>query len=177
MAKAKIKKEYALNQVNRLLQSGPVVLVTTSKKGRANIMAMSWHTVLDSNPPKLGIVVSSDSYTYQLLKSTKECVLNIPTVKIISETVSCGRSSGKKIDKFKAFGLTPMPAAKVKAPLIGECYANLECKVIDLKMVPKYDLFILEVVKAWVEPSKKQAQTIHHMGGDKFMVAGRSIRA
>ncbi|MBI2519734.1 MAG: flavin reductase family protein [Bdellovibrio sp.] len=173
---AKTKKEYPLNQVHRLLQSGPVVLVTTSNKGKANIMAMSWYTVIDSDPPKLAIVISSDNYSFKALRSTKECVINIPTVKLASKSVSCGRSSGKEVDKFKTYGLTALPASKVKAPLIGECYANVECKVIDMKMVEKYDLFILEVVKVWIDPVKRPQKTIHHLGGDKFMVAGNVIR-
>ncbi|HAZ13011.1 MAG: flavin reductase [Bdellovibrionales bacterium GWA2_49_15] len=172
----KAKKEYPLNQVHRLLQSGPVVLVTTSQKGKANIMAMSWHTVIDSDPPKLGIVLSSDNYSFKILKSTKECVLNIPTLKLAAKAISCGKSSGKDVDKFKTFGFTALPASKVKAPLIGECYANVECKVVDMKMVAEYDLFILEVVKVWIDPVKKRPQTLHHLGGDKFMVAGKVIR-
>ncbi|MEK6624714.1 MAG: flavin reductase family protein [Bdellovibrionota bacterium] len=173
---AKTKKEYPLNQVHRLLQTGPVVLMTTSKKGRANIMAMSWHMIIDSDPPKLGIIVSSDNYSFNILKTTKECVINIPTVKLASKAISCGRSSGKEIDKFETFGLTPLPSSKVKAPLIGECYANIECKVIDMRMVAKYDMFILKVVKVWIDAGKKRQETIHHLGGDNFMVAGRLIQ-
>ena len=61
-------------------------------------------------------------------------------------------------------------------PLIDECYANLECRVVDSRMAARYDLFILEVVKAWVDPSVKRPRTIHHLGGADFMVAGRAIR-
>jgi flavin reductase (DIM6/NTAB) family NADH-FMN oxidoreductase RutF len=65
--------------------------------------------------------------------------------------------------------------AVVGAPLIDECYANLECKVVDDSMSRKYDLFILEVVKAWIDPARKHPRTLHHQGGRSFMVAGRTI--
>jgi flavin reductase (DIM6/NTAB) family NADH-FMN oxidoreductase RutF len=80
------------------------------------------------------------------------------------------------VDKFKTFSLTPMAASVVKAPLIAECYANLECKVIDGKLVAKYNFFVLEVVKAWIDPRQKHPRTIHHQGEGVFMVAGRTIK-
>jgi flavin reductase (DIM6/NTAB) family NADH-FMN oxidoreductase RutF len=103
-------------------------------------------------------------------------VINTPTVRLAKQAVACGNVSGRRIDKFKAFGLTPVAASKVEAPLIDECYANLECKVIDSTMANKYLLFILEVIKAWIDPSQKDACTIHHRGYGAFMVAGRTIR-
>ena len=121
-------------------------------------------------------VVSNRNFTFNILRATKECVLNIPTVKIAVKVVGCGNTSGRKVDKFKAFGLTAVSASQVKAPLIAECYANLECRVVDARMVAKYNFFILEVIKAWIDPSKKQPRTIHHKGNGVFMVAGKTIR-
>lgn len=69
-----------------------------------------------------------------------------------------------------------MPASLINSPLIKECYANLECRVIDMKMATRYNLFILEVVKAWIKPSKKHPSTIHHLGKGVFMVAGKIIK-
>ena len=90
--------------------------------------------------------------------------------------VGCGNTSGRKIDKFKVFGLTQAPASCVNAPLIKECYANLECRVIDGKMVAKYNLFVLEVLKAWVDPARKDPRTIHHRGRGVFVVGGETIK-
>jgi flavin reductase (DIM6/NTAB) family NADH-FMN oxidoreductase RutF len=90
--------------------------------------------------------------------------------------VACGNSSGRKLDKFAAFGLTPAPASRVAAPLIEECYAALECRLVDAKLVPKYCFFILEVLKAWIDRSRKQPRTMHHLGRGAFMVAGRTIK-
>jgi flavin reductase (DIM6/NTAB) family NADH-FMN oxidoreductase RutF len=170
------KRAFPLAQVYRLLESGPVVMVTTARAGRANIMPMSWHTMMEFVPPLVGCVISDRNYSFETLKATGECVINIPTVELAKTVVSCGNTSGRRVDKFKAFGLTPVTAACVKAPLIAECYANLECKVIDRKLVTKYNFFVLEVVKAWIDPLRKHPQTIHHQGEGVFMVAGRTIK-
>jgi flavin reductase (DIM6/NTAB) family NADH-FMN oxidoreductase RutF len=171
-----LKKSFPLSQVYRLLEPGPVVLVTTAGKGKANIMAMSWHTMIDFEPPIVGCVISDRNHTFSIVKATKECVINIPTVELAAKVVGCGNTSGRRVDKFKTFHLTPVAGSRVKAPLIRECYANLECKVVDMRMAAKYNLFILEVLKAWIDPSKKNPRTIHHLGRGAFMVAGKTIK-
>lgn len=153
-----------------------MVLVTTARKGKANIMTMSWHTMIDFEPPLIGCIVSNRNYTFESLKLTKQCAINIPTAKLAKQTVGCGNTSGKRLDKFKSFGLTPLVASCVQAPLIKECYANLECKVIDATRANRYNLFILEVVKAWIDPSIKHPRTLHHQGNGVFMIAGKTIK-
>lgn len=101
--------------------------------------------------------------------------INIPTVELAKTVVACGNTSGSSMDKFKKFGLTALPAKFVKAPLIAECYAGLECKVVDMKLVTKYNFFVLEVVQAWIDPARKTHRTIHHQGEGEFMVAGRTL--
>jgi flavin reductase (DIM6/NTAB) family NADH-FMN oxidoreductase RutF len=156
-----------------LLEPGPVVLLTTARNGKANVMTMSWHTMIDFEPPIVGCVVSNRNLTFNILKATKECVINIPTVELAGKVVGCGNTSGRDIDKFKTFGLTTAAASKVDAPLINECYANLECRIVDARMAPS---FILEVIKAWIDPERKQPRTIHHLGRGVFMVAGKTIK-
>ncbi|MGA9109415.1 MAG: flavin reductase family protein [Smithella sp.] len=170
------KKSFPLSKVYSLLEPGPVVMVTTARQGRPNIMTMSWHMMIEFEPPLVGCIISNRNYSFDLLKATNECVINIPAVEIAEKVVGCGNTSGAKIDKFKKFGLTPKPAVKVGAPLIDECYANLECLVVDTKMVDEYCLFILEVVKAWIDPAAKNPRTIHHLGKGNFMVAGKKIK-
>ena len=169
------KKSFPLSKVYGLLEPGPVVMVTTARKGKQNIMTMSWHTMMEFEPPMVGCVISSN-YSFDLLKATKECVINIPTLEMAEKVVGCGNTSGAKVNKFKKFDLTPRPASQVGAPLIEECYANLECRVIDTKMVAKYCFFILEVVKVWIDPMVKNPRTIHHLGSGNFMVAGDRIK-
>jgi flavin reductase (DIM6/NTAB) family NADH-FMN oxidoreductase RutF len=170
------KKAFPLARVYQLIEPGPLVLVSTSKGGRDNVMAMSWHTMMEFEPPLIGCVVSDRNYSFNMLKSTKECVINIPTIEMAATAVKTGNTSGRDIDKFEKFGLTKLPAARVKAPLIGECYANLECKVINTKLVNEYGFFILEVVKAWINPANKHPKMIHHHGMGSFTADGRTFK-
>ena len=170
------KREFPLAQVYGLLEPGPVVLVTTARAGRANIMPMSWHTMMEFVPPLVGSVISSLNYIFEILRATGECVINVPTVELAKKVVGCGNTSGQSVDKFKTFGLTPVAASVVEAPLIAECYASLECKVFDIKLVTQYNFFILEVVKAWIDPRQKRPRTMHHQGEGVFAVPGRTIK-
>ena len=170
------KRVLPLSKVYGLLEPGPVVLLTTVRKGRPNIMTLSWHTMMEFEPPLVGCVVSNRNYTFGILKAIKECVINIPTVELAAKVVGCGNTSGAETDKFATFHLTPVAARQVKAPLIDECYANLECKVVDTRMVNKYCFFVLEVVKAWINPKVKRPRTMHHLGFGAFMVAGRTMQ-
>jgi flavin reductase (DIM6/NTAB) family NADH-FMN oxidoreductase RutF len=170
-----MKKSFPLSKVYGLLEPGPVVLVTTVQKGRANIMTLSWLTMMDFEPPLVGMVMSDRNYSFAALKATKQCVINIPTVELAAKVVGVGNSSGRRLDKFTAFGLTPRPARLVAPPLIDECYANLECRVTDARMTQRYNFFVLEVLKAWIDPARKRPRTLHHLGKGRFVVDGRTI--
>ncbi len=170
------KRAFPLAQVYGLLEPGPVVLVTTARAGRANIMPMSWHTMMEFVPPIVGCVISSQNHTFEILQATGECGINVPTVELAKKLVGCGNTTGKRVDKFKKFGLTPMAAVAIKPPLIAECYANLECQVVDRTLVDRYNFFVLEVRRAWIDPRQKRPRTIHHQGEGVFRVAGRTIK-
>jgi flavin reductase (DIM6/NTAB) family NADH-FMN oxidoreductase RutF len=170
------KKSFPLANVYGLLETGPVVLITTSRKGVPNIMAQSWHTMMEFVPPLVGCVISGRNHSFAALKATRECVINIPTAELAQQVVAAGNSSGRKVDKFARTGLTPVPAAMVQAPLIAECYASLECRVADTRLVNSYNFFVLEVVKAWIDPAVKNPKTLHHRGKGVFMVAGDTIK-
>lgn len=171
-----MKKNFPLSKVYSLLESGPVVLLSSAWKGRLNVMTMSWHTMIDFNPPLVGCVISDHNHSFNMVKASKECVINIPTVKIARQAVACGNVSGAAADKFKEFGLTPVKGSLVKAPLIKECYASLECRLCDARMAGKYNLFIFKVLKAWADASVRNPATFHHRGGESFMVAGKTIK-
>ncbi len=169
------RRSLPLSRVYRLLEAGPVVLLTTAAAGRPNVMPMSWHTMMEFEPPLVGCVVSDRNYSFHTLRAPRECVLNIPTRELASKVVRCGNASGRQVDKFQRFGLTPVPALRVAAPRVDECYANLECRVVDTRMVRRYGFFVLEVVKAWIDPERDNPRTIHHLGRGRFMVAGETI--
>lgn len=164
-----------LARVYGLLEPGPVVLLATSANGRQNAMAMSWHTMLEFEPPLVACVVSNRNATFGVLRQSRECVIAIPTIEVARAAVRFGNASARRVDKFATIGLTPLPASQVAAPLIAECYANLECRVVDTRMVAKYGLFVLEVIAAWIDRSRKDPRTIHHRGHGRFMVAGETI--
>jgi flavin reductase (DIM6/NTAB) family NADH-FMN oxidoreductase RutF len=170
------KRAFPLAKVYGLLEPGPVVLVSTAHKGKANIMTMSWHTMMEFEPPLIGCVISGRNASFDMLKATRECVINIPTLELAKQVVGIGNCSGQAIDKFARFGLTPVAASQVRAPLIDECYASLECRLADARLVNRYNFFILEVVEAWVDRSVKKPQTLHHRGNGEFVVAGETIR-
>ena len=151
-------------------------MLTTAHRGRADIMTMSWHMMVDFEPPLIACVVSEADYSFTALRATGECVIAIPAVGLAAKVVKVGNTSGRDIDKFAAFGLTKLPAEKVKAPLVAECFANIECRVTDTRLVNRYNLFLLEGVKAWIDPKQISPKTIHHRGYGTFVVDGETIK-
>jgi flavin reductase (DIM6/NTAB) family NADH-FMN oxidoreductase RutF len=170
------KRVYPLSKVYGLLEPGPVVLLTTARNGRANVMTLSWHTMMEFEPPRVGCVIGADSLSFDALRRTRECVLNAPTRELARQVVGVGNCSGREVDKFARFGLTAVAAEQVGAPLIAECYASLECRVADTGWVNRYGFFVLEVVEAWVDRAVKQPQTLHHRGCGEFVVAAETIK-
>ncbi len=96
--------------------------------------------------------------------------------KLARKVVKVGNCSGRDIDKFAGIGLTPRPASRVAAPLVSECFANLECRIAETRLVARYNLFILEVVAAWRDPAQRNPKTIHHRGYGRFVIDGDTIR-
>ncbi len=169
-------KALTLSKVYQLLEPGPVALLTTAHRGQANVMTMSWHMMVEFEPPLVACVVSNANHSFAALWATGECVIALPARQLASAVVKIGNCSGREIDKFSAFGLTKVPAKRVSAPLVVECFANLECKVADRRLVKMYNLFVVEVVKAWVDPAQKNPKTIHHRGYGTFVVDGKTIK-
>ena len=168
-------KNLPLSQVYQLLEPGPVVLLTTAHKGRANVMTMSWHMMVDFEPPLIACIVSNRDHSFAALRATKECVIAISAVELADKVVAIGNCSGRDVDKFSAFHLTPKKAEHVSAPLAAECFANIECRVVDTRLVNRYCLFVLEGLKAWIDPEQKNPKTIHHQGFGRFVVDGETI--
>ncbi len=169
-------RDLPLSEVYKFIEPGPVVLLTTSHRNRPNVMTMSWHMMVDFTPPLIACVVSQGDYSFAALRATRACVIAIPDAKLAEKVVAIGNCSGRDTDKFEAFGLTQLPAETTVAPLIAECFVNLECKVADTRLVNKYNLFVLETVKAWRDTKQPAPKTIHHQGYGSFAVDGDTIR-
>jgi flavin reductase (DIM6/NTAB) family NADH-FMN oxidoreductase RutF len=169
------KRDFPLDQIRRFLEPGPIVLVSSAWRGKTNIMTMGWHMMLGFEPALFGCYIWDANHSFQMLRRSKECVINLPTTDLVNEVVGIGNCTGARIDKFKKFGLTSVAAEKVAAPLIKECYANFECRLADASQIARRGLFIWEVVKAHVAASPKTPKTLHYRGGGEFMVSGRSL--
>ena len=166
------KQDFPVSNVRRFLEPGPIVLVSSAHKDQTNIMTMGWHMVMEFSPALIGCLISGANFSHDLIRNNRQCVINIPTVDLAEAVVKIGNTSGRDIDKFAEFGLTPKPGTHVRAPLIDECYANFECRLADAGWVRKYNVFVFEVVKAHVATSPKTPKTIHYRGDGEFMISG-----
>ena len=170
------KKDFPTDNVRRFIEPGPIVLVSSAHKGKTNIMTMGWHMILETEPSLIGCYIWTRKHSFEMIRRSRQCVINLPTVDLATKVVKIGNSSGRDIDKFAEFGLTPKPGTHVRAPLIGECFANFECRLIDSSLIRKYSLFVLEVVKAHVATSPKYPKTMHYRGNGEFMISGENTR-
>ena len=171
-----IKKDFPTYNVRRFLEPGPIVLVSSAHKGQTNIMTMGWHMMMEFSPALVDCLISGANHSFDLIRQSRQCVINLPTTDLAAIVVRIGNCSGRDIDKFSEFGLTPEVGTHVRAPLIGECYANFECRLADSGWVKKYNLFVFEVVKAHVATSPKLPKTIHYRGDGEFMLSGEETR-
>jgi flavin reductase (DIM6/NTAB) family NADH-FMN oxidoreductase RutF len=161
-----------LSSAFALVESGPVVLVTTRDGEKNNIMTISWTMVMDFTPV-FAITTGKWNHSFAALRKNRECVIAIPTVDLLDKVVGIGTCSGADTDKFATFKLTPVQAKLVQAPLIKECLANIECKVIDI--VKKHNIVVLEAVAAYIDTARKEQRSVHAVGDGTFIVDGRKI--
>ncbi|OQC27271.1 MAG: Flavoredoxin [Deltaproteobacteria bacterium ADurb.Bin072] len=167
-----VMKRMKLGKAFTLIESGPVVLVTTHDGEKNNIMTISWTMVVDFTP-LFAMTTGPWNYSYAALRRSRECVISIPTVDLIDKVVGIGTCSGADTDKFQEFGLTPVKGNHVRSPLIEECLANIECRVIDI--VRKHNIVVLEGVAAYFDSSRREKRTIHAIGNGTFVVDGRTL--
>lgn len=138
-------------------------------------MTMGWHMIMGFQPSLIGCYIWTLNHSFNMIRKSKECVINIPAVDLAAKVVDIGNCSGREVNKFEEFKLTAFEGQRVKAPLIKECYANFECRLVDSSLIKKYNLFIFEVVKAHVATSPKFPKTIHYRGDGLFMISGPTI--
>jgi flavin reductase (DIM6/NTAB) family NADH-FMN oxidoreductase RutF len=165
-------RKMKLGKAFTLMEPGPVVLVTTHDGKKDNIMTISWTMVLDFTPA-FAITTGEWNHSYAALRKTRQCVIAIPTVDMLDKAVGIGTCSGADTDKFARFKLTPLRGSVVEAPLIEECLANIECRVVDI--VTRHNIVVLQGVAAYVDPARKERRTVHAVGDGTFIVDGRRI--
>jgi len=165
-------KKIRISKAFTLMESGPVVLVTTHDGKNNNIMTLSWTMVVDFTP-RFAFTTGPWNYSFAALKKTRECVIAIPTVDLLDKVVGVGTCSGADTDKFEKFRLTPVKAKHVKAPLVKECLANIECEVVDI--IGKHNIVVLQCLAAYVDTTRKEKRTVHAVGDGTFIVDGRRL--
>jgi len=161
-----------LSKAFTLMESGPVVLVTTHDGKKANIMTISWTMVMDFTPV-FAITTGEWNHSFAALRKNRECVIAIPAIDLLDTVIGIGTCSGADTDKFARFHLTPVPAKRVRPPLIKECLANIECKVIDI--IKKHNIVVLEAVAAYTDTARKERRTVHAVGDGTFIADGRKL--
>ncbi len=179
-----MKKEVPGEKFNRLVNHGPVLLVTTERKGKPNVMTMAWYSPLSKEPPLVGAIIARERYTHRLASDEGEMVLNLPPRRLVREVYYCGSASGRDTDKFSETGLHKEAAYVVRPPLIRECIGHIECEIIEMKDIGDHTLFIARPVLCLVEASlfdevwntaDPSARGIHHLGGPFFISDGPAV--
>jgi flavin reductase (DIM6/NTAB) family NADH-FMN oxidoreductase RutF len=168
------KKDFPVSQIRRFLEPGPIVLVSSACKGEQNIMTLGWHMMLGFTPARVGLYIWDQNHSFSLIRRSKECVINVPTYDLIDVVIGIGNCHGSEENKFKKFDLTAVAGDRVSAPLIAECYASFECKLVDGSFINKHGLFVFDVVRAHVASSPRYPKTVHYRGDGVFMISGPS---
>ncbi len=151
------------------LESGAVLLVTTHDGEKDNVMTITWQMVIDFTP-RIAICTGSWNESFETIIKTKECCLNVPGFDMIEKTVSAGTVHGSQCDKFIQFRLSKQKAEVVKAPLIPECLAAIECRLEDY--VEDHGILILKGVRLWEDTERKERRVIHANGDGTFFADG-----
>ncbi|MCK5746841.1 MAG: flavin reductase family protein [Oricola sp.] len=165
-------KSLKLGRAFTLIEPGPVTLVATHDGRKNNVMTITWTMVVDFSPT-FAIATGPWNYSYAALRETRECVIAIPGADLIDKVVGIGTCSGEDTDKFEKFALTPSKAKQVRAPLIGECLANIECRVVDI--VERHNIVVLEGLAAHVDTGRKERRALHAVGDGTFIADGRKF--
>ncbi len=181
-----MKKEVSSLKANRLINHGPVVLVTCGSE-KPNIITVAWCMPVgrEGDFSLLAISLGNTRYSTGLILKEKEFVVNVPGFSLLSRVRFCGTVSGREVDKFKEASLTPEKAQKVKVPLIKECLAHLECEVVEHRVYGDHTVFIGKIVSASVEEEafdgfwlikEVEKRTIHHLGADFYCYPEKRVK-
>lgn len=167
-----VMNEFPVSKSFTLLEPGPVLLITTHNRatGKDNIMALSWSMVLEFEPVRFAIMTGEWNYSFEAMMANRECVLAVPAADLLDQVVGIGTCSGRDHDKFDQFGLTPVKASRVGAPLIHECLANIECEVTDY--IAEYGIVVLTPVQAWLNHARRDRRMLHAVGDGTFKADG-----
>ncbi|QJU59252.1 flavin reductase family protein [Sphingomonas sp. AP4-R1] len=172
---SKAMKNLPVRQARAYLEPGPIVLVSSAFDGVRNVMTMGWHTIMEFSPSLLGCVISRSNFSFDLIRRSGECVINLPTAEMIDLVVSVGNSSGRDVDKFEHLEIAVGEANLVGAPVLSACFGQFECRVADDALVDRYNFFVMEIVAARIAVRPRHPTTLHYTGDGVFLWSGKVV--
>jgi len=171
---------------SRILQGGPVALVTTADRGSANVIPVAWHMPLSARPPLVAIAIEQSRHSAEMISHSEQFALNFPARSLLHHVQYLGSMSGKEIDKFEATQLETFYAAHLSAPLIKGCVAWVECEVQEVLPFGDHFLYIGLVVAVHVDPAAfedrwlldaAEARPLHFLGANYYSALDRTMEA
>jgi flavin reductase (DIM6/NTAB) family NADH-FMN oxidoreductase RutF len=168
----------SVSHFRHLLHPCSTSLVTCcDAEGQPNIVAIAWLMPVSVQPPLVGMSIRPTHYSYGLIRTAGEFVINVAPQEIARQVLFCGRRSGRDVDKFAATGLTAAQAQRVSSPIIEECIAHLECRVVQDVEAGDHRLVLAEVLAAYVSPGildedglydLSRVHPLLHLGRNRF---------
>jgi flavin reductase (DIM6/NTAB) family NADH-FMN oxidoreductase RutF len=165
----------------RLLNGGPVALVTTRFRNETNVMPAIWTISLSRRPPLIGVAVNPSRHTHDMLRFAEEFALNFPGRDLLNHTHYFGAVSGENVCKLELAKLPTFRASKIGAPLIEDCLAHVECSLEDALRLGDHTLFVGRVLVVQAEPEAfdetwlnedRDSRPLHYLGADRYAVLG-----
>lgn len=129
----------------------PPVLVSCGTIEKPNVLTIAWTGIINTLPPKTYISVRPTRFSYDLIKSSGEFVINLTTSQLVKAADFCGVRSGRDFDKFAVTGLKTEKATKVTCPMIEQSPVSIECKVTDTVPLGSHDMFIADIIAVNVD--------------------------
>ena len=124
----------------------PAVMVSCGDMDKSNIITVAWTGIINTDPAMCYVSIRPSRYSYEIIKNTKEFVINLTTKDLSFATDWCGVKTGAKVDKFKEMHLTKEKANFVKCPMIKESPVSVECRVKDIVELGSHHMFVAEIL-------------------------------
>ncbi len=180
-----MREKIPLDMATRLLNHGPLVLISSTWEDKVDITPIAWHMPVSKIPPVIAFTISEEHFIYKCILNSKDFAVNIPSPGIIREIMQCGAESGADVDKLRTTGLITELPRVIKAPVLKSAIAVLECTLLEDKyLLEHYNIILGEVKYAEVEPAafdghwlfkSRDLKTLHHLGDMTFSVPADGI--
>ncbi|MBU0683192.1 MAG: flavin reductase family protein [Candidatus Omnitrophota bacterium] len=171
-------KEISLDLATRLINHGPVVLVSSCYNDKVDITPVAWHMPISKKPPVIALEIGENHYIYECIIKSRDFAINIPPKSVVKKIVKCGSCSGRDVDKVKMCGFEIQPSKEIRSPAINGMMGVLECVLKEDKyLLQEYNIVLGEVKRALADEQNfdehwlfttDEKRTIHHLGNRTF---------